>query len=88
MTTQAPYKFTLKLYPYGTGPNNCGEIGIDPAACYGYWERRDGSEGGGLWFEQTENGLILVDYDGAFDLPSSVVNAMRQANIDVSWHED
>ena len=52
------YNFTLKA----------SRVQIDPAQSYGYWERADGSEGGGLWF----NGKELVDFDGAFELPAVV----------------
>jgi hypothetical protein len=63
------YKFTIK-----------GKlVFIDPAAEYGYWERKDGSEGGGLWFE----GKTLVDYDGAFDLPRAVYDELRELGFKV-----
>ena len=55
---QQKYNFTVKGK----------RVAIDPLANYGYWDRKDGSEGGGLWFE----GKALVDYDGAFDLPAAV----------------
>lgn len=44
------YNFTITLRPWGDNPET-GIVEIDPAALYGYWEHRDGSEGGGLWFE-------------------------------------
>jgi hypothetical protein len=50
-------------------------VAIDTAACYGYWERADGTEGGGLWF----TGLELTDYDGAGELPQRVVQCLRDA---------
>jgi hypothetical protein len=43
------YNFTLTLKPYGDAPD-LGVVKIDPQALYGYWERRNGMEGGGLWF--------------------------------------
>jgi hypothetical protein len=49
---------------------------------YGAWEYKDGTEGGGLWFERLDDGrLDVVDYDGAFSLPVSVIEALREANI-------
>jgi hypothetical protein len=49
------YNFTIKLHPYGTAPD-VGIVEIDPAALYGYFERKDGSEGGGL-----DNFYIIVN---------------------------
>jgi hypothetical protein len=73
------YNFTIILRPWGENPEH-GTVGIDPAALYGYWEHKDGSEGGGLWFERTEAGeLELVDYDGDYTLPRSVVAALCAA---------
>ena len=79
------YNFTMILHPWGT---EHGEVGIDPAALYGYWECKDGSEGGGLWFERLpagtagySTGLDLVDFDGAFDLPKSVKTALLAAGV-------
>ena len=78
------YNFTMILHPWGT---EHGEVGIDPAALYGYWERKDGSEGGGLWFENHYDGetkkwfIELIDYDGAGELPRSVVAALRTAGV-------
>lgn len=46
---------------------------VDPKANYGFWERADGSEGGGLWFQDKE----LTDYDGAFELPKVVAEELR-----------
>ncbi|OBQ43513.1 MAG: hypothetical protein AN484_11885 [Aphanizomenon flos-aquae WA102] len=73
------------LHPWGT---EHGQVGIDPAALYGYWERKDGSEGGGLWFDHLppgtagySAGLDLIDYDGDFELPRSVVAALRAAGV-------
>jgi hypothetical protein len=73
------YNFTIILRPWGENPER-GTVGIDPAALYGYWEHKDGSEGGGLWFERTKAGeLELVDYDGDYTLPRSVVAALCAA---------
>ena len=80
------YNFTITLRPYGDAPD-AGTVLIDPAARYGYWERRDGSEGGGLWFDHDAPGLLLVDYDGAFDLPRAVWAALRAHGVDTSEME-
>lgn len=54
------------------------EIGIDSCANYGYFTHADGSEGGGLWFDQdtsAPDGTIrmrLYDYDGVVALPAHV----------------
>lgn len=46
---------------------------------YGYWERINGEEGGGLWFERHESGAIeLVDYDGVSCLNQSIVDKLRE----------
>ena len=44
------YNFDTILFPWGESPDT-GAVGIDRHSRYGYWERKDGSEGGGLWFE-------------------------------------
>lgn len=80
----APYNFNVKLVS-----DKGNEFGIDTAACYGYWERRDGSEGGGLWFEVHESStdgdagrkLELIDCDGAAILPPSIVRKLREAGF-------
>lgn len=79
------YNFTQTLHPYGDSPD-AGIVKLDPAARYGYWEYRNGSEGGGLWFQpanpDTAAGpLELVDYDGAYYLPAPVIVALREAGI-------
>lgn len=86
---QTTYNFTITLRPYGDDPN-VGIVQIDPAARYGYWEHRDGTEGGGLWFEPqcaqpTPGGTLeLADYDGAFALPRKVIAALRAAGFTVT----
>ena len=81
------YNFTITLRPYGDSAT-LGVVEIDPVALYGYWEHRDGSEGGGLWFDRRvfakvghhgAGTLMLTDYDGAFSLPAKVVSALREA---------
>ena len=48
---------------------------FDETPARGYFEHEVlGDEwGGGLWFE----GKILVDYDGVFELPKEVIQALR-----------
>lgn len=73
------YQFNVTLHPWGP---DAGVVEIDTAARYGYWERRDGSEGGGLWFDpSSERCSELIDFDGAFMLPRSVVSALRAAGF-------
>lgn len=75
----ADYNFNVTLRR-----NAQSVIKIDSAALYGYWERADGSEGGGLWFQRTQlpggqfGSLELVDYDGCFELPEQVVQLLRE----------
>lgn len=79
------YVFTITLHPWGDDADK-GVIQIDPVALYGYWERKDGSEGGGLWFarEFLNGPLELIDYDGAATLPAAIVAALCAAeHIDV-----
>lgn len=74
------YNFSVKL-AYGT----YGTVQVDPESMYGYWEYRDGTEGGGLWFSptpvQVPRGLELVDYDGAYELPRGVVALLKEAGF-------
>lgn len=73
------YNYSIELKPYGDKP---GVVKIDPAALYGYFEFPDGSEGGGLWFDRDANGkLDLVDYDGVYELPKKVVQALRDYGV-------
>ena len=74
-----PYNYNVTLRPYGDAPD-AGIVQIDTAARYGYWEHRNGSEGGGLWLEPT-GPLQLVDYDGNYYLPAPVVRALLAAGI-------
>lgn len=56
------------------------EVQIDTPACYGYFEHhtRGDLDGGGLWFERLEGGVLaLIDYDGVFSLPAEVKDALR-----------
>lgn len=55
---------------------------VDTARAYGYWERRDGTEGGGLWFKAVgTDQLELTDYDGAYELPQAVAAELRAAGF-------
>lgn len=47
---------------------------------YGYFTLRDGSEGGGLWFEGSDrlNKSELIDYDGVYELPLPIIEALRE----------
>jgi len=75
----SPYTFDVTLHPWGEDPN-LGVVKIDTAARYGYWEHKDGTEGGGLWFDGSLGSLLeLVDFDGYYMLPRSVVDALRKA---------
>lgn len=63
------------------------EVAVDTRAKYGYFEHlRYGDErAGNLWFAVNPAGyMYLIDYDGMFDLPAEVVNALRGAGIQVN----
>lgn len=70
------YNHSIILHPYGNDPGK-GEVGIDPESLHGYWEYRDGTEGGELWFSMHEGKLILEDFDGAFSLPKAVMESLK-----------
>lgn len=76
------YDFDVTLYPYGMS-KEYGVVGIDTKKKYGYWEYKDGSEGGGLWFGLDEElgQPCLEDYDGAYELPHKVVSALRAFGV-------
>lgn len=64
---------------HATAEPSGATVHIDPDANYGCWEYRDGTEGGGLWFEPTPGGAAeLIDYDGAYELPKGVPAAIRE----------
>lgn len=54
-------------------------VEISPSTQYGYFENIVTGSGGGLWFEGRE----LIDYDGVFELPKAVVDALAGAGYDV-----
>ena len=68
----AQYNFTRVLSINGTP-----RVWIDPVAKYGYWEKEDGSEGGGLWFDGSPDSLALLDYDGPSMLPHTIVKLLH-----------
>lgn len=75
------YNFNLTLHPYGLAAG-AGVVQIDEWKRYGYWEYRDGTEGGGLWFDRDDTGALeLVDFDGAGQLPFAVVKHLRDAGF-------
>jgi hypothetical protein len=77
------YNFTTTLHPWENS-TEYGDVKIDPEALYGAWDHKDGSEGGGLWFELLDDGrLDLVDYDGHWCLPKAVVKALRESGVSV-----
>ena len=47
-------------------------IEISPSSNYGYFENQKTGIGGGLWFEFG----VLTDYDGVFELPTNVAQAI------------
>jgi hypothetical protein len=82
------YNFTTKL------KTDDFDVQIDETALYGYFEdcgRNDEEEcAGGLWFEVLPSlsgyrKLALCDYDGVFELPKQVADALRDAGYDVSY---
>lgn len=79
------YNFSITLTTKRNSP-----VLIDPDALYGYWERLNGSEGGGLWFSKTDAGLELVDSDGSSQLRADIVDALRTAGYVVGeeWNVD
>jgi hypothetical protein len=50
-------------------------IKISPTTEYGYFENQDTGGEGGLWFTGNE----LYDYDGMFELPKLVADALQGA---------
>ena len=60
------------------------EINIDSAEQYGCFEHDDTGHGGGLWFESNE----LVDYDGVFELPLSVIEGIELLGFNADYAKD
>lgn len=85
MSKPEQFNFTVNLKTNEAGAMVC----VDPVALYGYWERQDGSEGGGLWFDAPCAGKTeLTDFDGAYELPQRVVKALRDAGFIVGEEFD
>lgn len=75
------YNHSIILHPYTpTG----GVVGIDPVNLHGYWEYKDGTEGGELTFSRSKGRLCLEDYDGSYTLPRAVITALRTWGAQVS----
>lgn len=75
------FRHSIILHPYTpTG----GVVGIDPVSLHGYWEYRDGTEGGELTFSRKKGRLCLEDYDGSYTLPRAVITALRTWGAQVS----
>lgn len=51
----------------------------------GYWEYKDGSEGGDLelWANKKDNILEVNDFDGAYDLPSYVKEELKSLGVTI-----
>ena len=59
------------------------EVGIHTDRKHGWFEHNEyGDEcGGGLWFHDG----ALVDYDGVYELPREVIQALAEQGIDVEY---
>ena len=76
----------MRTYIFTTTLRFCGEKGgeiyIDDAMLYGYWECAGGSDSGGLWFYQLPDGrLELDDFEGEFGLPCAVIDALTAHGV-------
>jgi len=60
------------------------EVFIDSQEQYGYFEHEDYGEGGSLKFENNE----LVDYDGVYSLPKSVIKAIEDCGFNADYAKD
>lgn len=62
------------------------EVGIHEDGLRGWFEHKEeGDEcGGGLWFEEQDGKLALIDYDGTFNLPRQVSQALVDAGFIVA----
>lgn len=60
------------------------EVGYHTDQKHGWFEHNElGDEcGGGLWFDDSG---ALIDYDGVYELPSEVVQALATAGFDVTY---
>ena len=57
------------------------QVEIDSVAQYGYFENVVNGGEGGLWFTDNE----LVDYDGVYELPESVIVAIYQLGFNADY---
>jgi hypothetical protein len=65
------------------------EVHLATKDLYGCFEDVvDGGEGG-LWFELNDAGqLVLIDYDGYYDIPKEVRQALTDFGCDITWVTD
>ena len=49
------------------------KVYVSPSTNYGYFENQITGTQGGIWFK----GIMVVEYDGVFELPKNVVKALR-----------
>lgn len=64
---------------------------VYPTEFRGYFEHDDYGEGGGLWFEDVDESTFLVDYDGVFELPREVCEAIEHMGYyveDICWPDE
>ena len=75
----------IKAHDY-TLKNDMGmwDVRISPTTEYGYFEHCGTGTGGGLWF----NGLVLIDYDGVFELSNAVILACEALGYDMAYAKD
>lgn len=52
------------------------KVYVSPSTNYGYFENQVTERQGGIWF----NGNMVVEYDGCYELPKSVVQALETLN--------
>lgn len=58
-----------------------GRIVVDEDSLDGWWEYKDGAEGGTLTFDIEGDRLVLVDYDGAYCLPRYVCQTLEEMGV-------
>lgn len=81
MSEKAAHDYSLKAPEGGRY-----QVEVSPTTKYGWFEHNElGDEsGGGLWFDTTESGqLNLIDYDGVFELPKDVIEALVRLGCQV-----
>lgn len=47
----------------------------------GWWERKNGAEGGELHIKIDKDGLELYDYDGCYELPEYIVQELQALGV-------